>query len=411
MSIVDSLYNRIDEGRKGANIGIPTGLPELDKYTYGIQRRWLTVVGADSGAGKTTYVLFTHVYQPLKYALEHPETEVDILFFSLEMSSEVLYAKLLSLYIFDHYHKEISFSSILSLDSVLNDEDYNLICEAREWVEKIDKHLYVYSKMISADGVYTVVRSWLNEFGTFEEINEYTDKYIPKNPNAYRIVVIDHMRLLAGTDKRVEINKCADNLIKLRDQCDLTIALVQQLNRQLKSSARRDSGYFLIQTDDFADASGPVQAAETVIGIYYPHREKRHTCEGYDIKTLRDRARIIQVLKSRYGTADVMKAVLFRGETGYYKELPKPEAITDYQELLTQEYMFKDIKDIPQIKSYESNKSKSNKVEICWNMNNDFAGFSKDEAKEKEEGKQEIEATSTQDLLNFNSLDINFKFD
>lgn len=49
MSLVSNLYDRIDEGRKGGNIGIPTGLPELDKYTYGLQRRWLTVIGADSG--------------------------------------------------------------------------------------------------------------------------------------------------------------------------------------------------------------------------------------------------------------------------------------------------------------------------------------------------------------------------
>ena len=376
MSLVSNLYDRIDEGRKGGNIGIPTGLPELDKYTYGLQRRWLTVIGADSGAGKTTFTLFTHVYKPLEYSLEHPEIPVDILFFSLEMSPEVLYAKLLSLYIFEHYQKEVSFSSILSLSGVLNNEDYELVCQARSWLEKVDEHLYVYDKMINADGVYTVTRSWLNNFGKFEETDEYSDKYIPNNSRAYKIVVIDHMRLLAGSDKRIEINKCADSLIKLRDQCDLTIAMVQQLNRQIKSSARRESGYYYIQADDFADASGPVQGAETVIGIYYPHREKRHNCEGYDVKTLRDRIRMIQIIKGRYGTADVMKAVLFRGEVGYYQELPKPDEIKDWDELLNVKYIFDHL-----------------------NTNSNL----------EEQKEEKIETTSTTELLSKNPF-LNFKF-
>lgn len=49
MGIVDSLYKRIRAGREGNNIGIPTGLPDLDKYTYGIQRGFMTTIFGDSG--------------------------------------------------------------------------------------------------------------------------------------------------------------------------------------------------------------------------------------------------------------------------------------------------------------------------------------------------------------------------
>lgn len=49
MDLIDSLYNRIESGREGNNLGIPTGMPDLDRYTYGIQRRFMSTIFADSG--------------------------------------------------------------------------------------------------------------------------------------------------------------------------------------------------------------------------------------------------------------------------------------------------------------------------------------------------------------------------
>lgn len=45
-----------------------------------------------------------------------------------------------------------------------------------------------------------------------------------------------------------------------------------------------------------SDSSGPAQAAETVIGIFHPFREKMARCEGYDVRQLKDRIRLIQIL-------------------------------------------------------------------------------------------------------------------
>ena len=378
MGLIESLYKKINSGRSGDNIGIPTGMPDLDKYTYGIQRGFMTTIAGDSGAGKTTYTLFTHVYKPIQYAIEHPETPVNILYFSLEMSGEVLLAKLLSLHILDQYKKIISYKEILSLGEVLNEEKYELILKAKTWLEKAINHLIVYDKFVDAAGVYTIVRNWVSNFGHFEE-DEYAEKYISKIDSQYKIVVIDHVRLLSGSDKRVEINKCTDYLIRLRDMCSLTIALVQQLNRQFKSMERRTSNYQMIQLDDLADSSGSAQGSEIVIGLYYPYREKRTTCEGYDIKKLRDQIRIVQILKHRYGISDVMKGVFFKGEVGYYKELPNPNNTTlNYDEILSDDYIFTESHPIDNIEQID-------------NVNN---------------------TTSTEDLLNRsgNNGNINFNF-
>lgn len=180
----------------------------------------------------------------------NPDTPVSILYFSLEMGPEVLLAKLLSLYIADQYEEIVSYKEILSLGEILDDEKYKIIENARPWLDRAETYITIYDKSVDASTVYTIVRSWASNFGRFEE-NEYAESYIPKEESRYKIVVIDHMRLLNGSDKKTEINKCADFMIKLRDLCNLTVALVQQANRQIKSMDRRTGGFQYLQLDDW----------------------------------------------------------------------------------------------------------------------------------------------------------------
>ena len=55
--MISTLYNTIKAGKEGANKGISTGLPKLDSLTYGIQRKWMTVIAGDSGSVNNTYKL------------------------------------------------------------------------------------------------------------------------------------------------------------------------------------------------------------------------------------------------------------------------------------------------------------------------------------------------------------------
>lgn len=86
----------------------------------------------------------------------------------------------------------------------------------------------------------------------------------------------------------------------------------------------------------FKDTSGTTDASEVVIALFFPYREKIARCEGYPIQNvLKKRFRLCQILKNRYGQADVNKGLLFYGEIGMFKELPKPEEIGDYEPFLT----------------------------------------------------------------------------
>lgn len=301
--IVENLLQSITRGKQGLNKGLSTGLPIFDSIAFGVQRRWLSVWAGDSGSGKTSLVLYAQVYQPFKQFCENPSIDVHFLLFSFEMSAEVLLAKLLSIYIYETFGVVLSYGNILSLTEPLSESHYQLIQQSLPWLEKFESVCEVIDKPVTAKGLYAICKEWSKNFGTYtEEVTEagYTkETYTPKNPEQYLIVVVDHVKLLStatGHTSKQEIDEACDYLISFRNKCNFTINLVQQFNRNYKSSERRMGDNYLPDISDLSDSSGPAQSAETVVTIYFPHREKRSKCEGYDIRQLRDRGRMLCIV-------------------------------------------------------------------------------------------------------------------
>lgn len=49
--LTQRLMDMIESGREGKNMGLSTGIKKLDDLIYGVQRKWIYVVAADSGGG------------------------------------------------------------------------------------------------------------------------------------------------------------------------------------------------------------------------------------------------------------------------------------------------------------------------------------------------------------------------
>ena len=330
---VNKLLNSIEEGKQGKNIGISTGLPDIDKVLYGIQRRYIYTVGADTSGGKTSLALDIFVYNVLKNA---GDKKVYILYYSFEMAAEVLYAKLLSRYIWDEFGEIITFEDILSLTKPLIQKQLNTINKCVDWLKKLETHLTIYDKPLAPNAIYGTLKEWLRRFGEFISINEYKEDYIENDESVYKIALIDHVGLIGGQgSKKERIDTTVDYFIYFRNKCSLTGIFIQQLNRGQKSMDRKLNGYELVQLDDFKDTSGTTDGSEVVLALYFPYREKIPKCEGYPIQNiLKDRFRLLMVIKNRYGRSDVNKGLTFHGEISMFKELPRPDEISDYSKYL-----------------------------------------------------------------------------
>ena len=331
--ITERLVANIKRGIKGLNVGISTGLPVIDSKIYGLQKKSLIVLGADTSGGKTSFALDIFIYNILK---NKGEREVNILYYSFEMASEILFAKLLSRHIYEEFQEIITYEEILSLTAPLSLEKLKYVKDCISWLKEVEKHITIYDKALSPNGIYATSKEWLRKFGEFVEIDEHREDFIPNNSEAYLIGLIDHVGLISGQGtKKERIDLTVDYQIYFRNKCNMTWVDIQQMNRNAKSMERRTGGYELYQLDDFKDTSGTVEGADIVIALYYPYREKIARCEGYPIQNiLKRRFRLFQLLKNRYGLADYNKGLVFYGEIGLFRELPKPEDISDYEPYL-----------------------------------------------------------------------------
>lgn len=346
--ITELLLKEITDGRNGTNQGFSTGLTKLDDIIDGVTKNTSTLIFSTSGSGKTTFVLYSYIYRPLMESLE--DDKFKVIYFSMEMNAELLLAKLLSIYIWETYKKQLSLKELLSRKKnyILSEEDYNLVLNSVDWLNKIEKKLIIYDKPVNAEIVYSFVMKHLEKDGQFYE-TEHSKKYTPKNKEQIVLVVLDHLSLCRpskGRNLKEEIDLISSYLVTLRNISGISPVLIMQTNRSQSSMDRRKEGMTSLSLNDTKDSGGPVQDSEIVLSINNPFRDKLASYRGYDLKKLKSNFRSIEVLKSRYGEANIEVGCAFYGKIGIFKELPLPDEIYDYAKYETPEWCFPDNKDL-----------------------------------------------------------------
>lgn len=267
-------------------------------------------------------------------------------FFALEMSAEMIMGKLLSMYIFEKYGLEISLKELLSRKRhyTLSDEYYEIVKDSLEWMKKVESIVTIYDKACNAKSLYKDLIKELESTGKFIE----TDKrkmYVANNPHLIHVVVIDHISLARPSDGHTlkeEIDLISAYLVTLRNMCKISPVIVMQANRDSSNIERRKQGLNNLRLSDTKDSGNVVQDCEIVLSIFNPFREKLATYNKYDVKTLGDKFRVVSVLKSRYGEADVEIGMNFFGRSGIWAELPLPDEIYDYQKYTSPNYLLED---------------------------------------------------------------------
>ncbi len=331
--ITESLIEAIDRGREGKEQGISIGLPKLEQYIDGVCKGVYTLTMAESGVGKSSFMLYSYVYRPLIDHLDDNKLRISI--FSLEMNANMLMAKLLSTYIFEHYNVRLSIKQLLSVQRGfrLNDNCYKIVQECIPWMKKVESVLTIYDKSATANFIYKSLLNELNNRGKFIE-TEHRKIYIPNDPNLTHIVIVDHIgRIMpsAGSTLKQEMDLASKYLYSLKNRCNITPIVIQQMNRSIQSMDRRKESMITPLTSDAKDTNATIEDAESILAIFSPDKAKLSTYKGYDIKELGDSFRSIHVLKSRYGEANVEDAVYYDGKCNKWIELPRANEINDYE--------------------------------------------------------------------------------
>lgn len=78
------------------------------------------------------------------------------------------------------------------------------------------------------------------------------------------------------------------------------------------------------------------------MAVFSPHKYKLNTYKKYNIKILEQKFIGVFLLKSRFGTSDILVPMGFYGDCSHYAELPKPDEIYNYDKYLSPNFLLKD---------------------------------------------------------------------
>lgn len=340
MTSIDELYKDIDDGKSGRNLGLKTGLPKLDWYTGGFRKKVYKLWFGLSGSGKSSVVIYTQIYRILK---DYPDADVLYVYFSLEMSSSVLLAKILSLYLYEEFGLEISYMDLLSFRNTISNEVYAKVQLARKWLDSISNKLIIFDKQLNAKSFYAAMMEVLKLQGTFSKTeDERRTIYTPNNEKLIINVVLDHAGLCSpseGRKKKEEIDLISAYCVRFRELCDISIDFIMQENRNAGDIDRQKMQITECTMDDVKESGNPGNDCTVCIAVYYPIKYQLKTYRQYKIADnketgeigLGSAARGLILLKNRFGSANKVFCVGFQGSIGRFVELPKPDLIDYYQ--------------------------------------------------------------------------------
>lgn len=336
--IFDRVLKSIDEGRSGGNEGIPHGFDRLSNYIPNIQKSRYTVIAGGSGAGKSALGETMYVFNPLDWFIENKDKtdiKLNVNYFSFEISEDRIISKQIARKLFKDYNIILDVNYILSFGkNRINQEHYDLVRGYRDYFECLSDYLTIYDiEGHNPTGIRKTLINYANQHGEFNKVNNKL-VYTEKDENLYTINLIDHLRLVPrenGYSTKENIDKLSEYLMWTRNYCKFTNVVLAQTNRNVGNIERRklEGEDLSISLDDISDSASPAQDSDLVLGIISPHKYGIGNYRGYKVDKLQNRMRSVNIVKNRDGEADKSLGLLFIGENGYFKELPKKEDMTD----------------------------------------------------------------------------------
>ncbi len=343
-----NLKDRISDGLAGKYSGLNNGFNRLNEVVFGVQRRCYTLLGGNSGTFKTTlcdFIVLNAVEDALKKNIK-----LTVFYYSFEIDKITKQCNWLSQIISRKHNITIDPETIKGLGTKrLTSYEASLVEAEISYVEKLFNNINFRFTPTNPTGIYNELWKFGESQGTIEkESYSYVDStgkdstghritgYVPKDPEQYVLVVMDHMALMKkerGYQTKEVIDKYSEYCTELKNLFGMSFINIQQFNSAMSSVERQKfKGIDLSpQQSDFKDSTNPYADADVVFGIMCPHKLDLVTNLGYDILRLKDKMIHLKVIKNRLSKDNVAIGLFVDAKSGSFKELPVAKNI-NYEE-------------------------------------------------------------------------------
>lgn len=356
MSKREEIKKHLEESREvilrgGVNC-IPSPLTRFREYFPGVRKGFYYVVTGATKSSKTQFTSYLFVLNSIFYELQHPEqVKVTILYFPLEETEDDIMLRIYSYIIAYITHNRILISPE-NLESVderkpLSQEVLDIM-ESEEFktiADKFESCITFYEDR-NATGIYKRIKEYMESHGQCIYQNKevtYRDelgmpktetvktfiKYIPDNPNEYVIAITDHAGLLQeerGMTLKQNIEKLSEYFVLLRNKYRTIPVLVQQQNMETTNLEAFKANKIRPTKDGLKDSKRTGEDCTVLFGLTNPHAFEVPKYLGYDINTLEDRFRVLEIVLARKGRANGLCPMFFNGAVNQYSELPLPNS-------------------------------------------------------------------------------------
>lgn len=244
---------------------ITTGYDNMDKWSGGLTRGEITIIGGRPGHGKTTVMI-----NMLAKALEQGQRAM---FFSRELPNSELMKKIICL-----ESGKLSYGMVRK--NIFSDDSLKIVNET------IDDIRDKYSK---------------ENFLMFDNLKDFSASSAEVKRFKPDIIFDDYIQLVScegyKSERRLQIEKLVNDYKWLAKENDCVVVLASQLNRFIERNNTRGKA-LMPQLSDLAESGAIEQVAENVFFSYYDYKVQGEAGKGKNIITL-------IASKVRYGDSGV----------------------------------------------------------------------------------------------------------
>src|SRR5687767_14341299 len=263
---------------KGMVTGVPTGFVDLDEMTSGLQPSDLVLVAARPSMGKTSFVL--NIAQHIGTS-----TDMTVGFFSLEMSKEQLFMRMLT--------GEARIDAHRFRSGYLNEKDYGRLSHAL--------------------GTLAEARVFIDDSASIGVLEMRAKARRLQSEHGLHLLIIDYIQLMQGRgrfeSRQQEIASISRSLKGLAKELKIPIVALSQLSRA--SETRSDHRP---QLSDLRESGALEQDADVVMFIY--RDEQYRDADGQPNQESEGIAEII-IGKQRNGPVGTAKLAFIKEHTRF----------------------------------------------------------------------------------------------
>ncbi len=336
--LFDEFKRAVERGRAGKNVGLPTGLPAVDKHTLGLQRGNMVVVGAETSVGKTKYTRYCYMYVPYHYWKHHYQDKYNLHFIDISLEQSTL-ENTTDHIVRDFYLKEkqvVTRADLLSMvaanggkEKLLDDETYQKLLKFESQYDEFERHCTVLTDA-TPNTIEKVLMDYAKANGTFENPNAQHLKtagaYTPNNPDDVLVIHLDTINQVDLEKDYPDVKRAIDRSARLISQfckrCNFVGIILQQFNAEISSTDRSRFGIATPLVRDFEDSKRPTKDGDVVLALFDPTRHEQKTLFGYQVDKMKGWFRSLHILKNRNGFMNVVFGLQFKGAVGVFEQLP-----------------------------------------------------------------------------------------